>query len=110
MERTVDNVKSVIERGYLLILPEELLFQLLVLRLCSFSTFYGSICLCAKGGQFLKEGVSRKERRKRGPYLFDLLHVLREEVGERGKAIGGMRHVRGERSLDGLRPVKSSFA
>jgi hypothetical protein len=84
---------------------------LLVLRLCSFSTFYGSICLCAKGGQFLK-GVSRKERRKKGPYLFDLLHVRREEVGERGKAIG-MRHVRGETaalSLHHLRPVKSSFA
>ena len=49
MERTVDNVKSVIEGGYLLILPEELLFELLVLRLCGFSTFYGNVRLCAKG-------------------------------------------------------------
>jgi hypothetical protein len=50
MERTLDNVKSVVEGGYLLILPEELLFQLLVLRLCSFGPFYGNICLCTKGG------------------------------------------------------------
>jgi hypothetical protein len=50
MESTVDNVKSVIEGGYLLILPEECLFQFLVLCLCSFGTLYGSICLCTKGG------------------------------------------------------------
>jgi hypothetical protein len=50
MERTVDNAKSVVEGGYLLILPEELLFQFLDLRLCCFSTFYSSICLCAKVG------------------------------------------------------------
>ena len=49
MERTVGNVKSVIEGDYLLILPEECLFQFLVLCLCSFGTFYGSIRLCAKG-------------------------------------------------------------
>jgi len=50
MERTVENSKFVIERGYLLILLEDYLFQLLVLCLCRFSTVYGSICLCAKGG------------------------------------------------------------
>lgn len=49
MESIFDNVKSVIEGGYLLILPEECLFQILVLCLCSLCTFYGSICLCAKG-------------------------------------------------------------
>jgi hypothetical protein len=50
MERTIENFKFVSERGYVLILPEELLFQLLVLRLCGFCTFYGSICLCTKSG------------------------------------------------------------
>jgi hypothetical protein len=50
MESTVDDVKFVTEGGYLLILPEERLYQLLVLCLCRFGTFYGGICLCAKGG------------------------------------------------------------
>jgi len=50
VERTVENAKSVIEGGYLLFLFKKQLFQLLVLRLCGFSTFYGDICLCTKSG------------------------------------------------------------
>jgi len=44
----------VVERGYLLVLLEEVLFIFLVLRLCCFRTVDRDICLCTKGSEFLK--------------------------------------------------------
>jgi hypothetical protein len=57
---------------------EEFQFESLVLGLRCFCTFYGMICLCAKGCEFLEDEVSRKWSGKQEEDLFDLVHVSLE--------------------------------
>lgn len=100
-----------VERCYLLFLLEEFQFQSLVLGLCAFCTFYGDICLCAKGCEFLEDDVSRKRRGKQGMDLFDLVHVSRGNKLNVGKRLElDIRHVRQRWRLSHTpSQVKSSF-